>query len=743
MVQETYLIERENAVLQLDGEPTTIQPHIHRILTDSGDSIHLTPIKEFIRNIRPLEQPITIRGAFGKETQCTLNGEGEIPIGNHVLKVDQLVYCPQLRDTLLSMVKLMRAGHRFDLEKYYGRFHEKTGAFTVPVSYRNNVMALEGGTEVQNNSHTANALTRSAAKQANTPLNTHDEQKEIPPAIHSVPSSESEEKQPSTVSRIPASSKTAHARYGHLCGRKLDQLVDFGAVEGLLITHKHSSHKGLNRACDACMTAKMSRLKFGKEIDHQAHAPNDLIAADVCGPIATKTQADGSETKYYFSLITDIYSSNVSLRIMTSKSEASDHCISYFHRSKILTGRDLRHFHTDGGKEYNACERTFENRGVKVTRTPIHTPQHNGIAERKNRTIMDMALALCQHAGKDPRQYFIWALEGAAYLHNRITVHSKHGKTFHQLFTGRKPDVSGFRVLFCDAFVRVADPRQQGKFVPKAQKGVFIGYDMKREGCYRVLVGNKIEVSRDVVFQEDQFTVDTNTNAQTNNPTQQKKAVDTSLFQHVHTFLQPPHRSARANSSSSSSESDSDSMSDVEENEQVDRRTMNKIVAAEKRELKKAATTTSTNPTNNQQPPPQRRSTQESKPTRQSGLNPDDFGRLCMAMYQELDESESAEPPVHSIRTSEVTIPNTWKQALASPYAHYFRAAMKVEMMSILAHETFELVPVPDGVNVVSCRWVFAVKSKDGWVTRFKARLVARGFSNNRVWTMKKLTHLC
>ena len=55
---------------------------------------------------------------------------------------------------------------------------------------------------------------------------------------------------------------------------------------------------------------------------------------------------------------------------------------------------------------------------------------------------------------------------------------------------------------------------------------------------------------------------------------------------------------------------------------------------------------------------------------------------------------------------------------------------MQAELQSIKQHGTFSLVEKPNSaVNVVGCKWVFAVKAKDGWVTRFKARLVARGFS--------------
>lgn len=55
---------------------------------------------------------------------------------------------------------------------------------------------------------------------------------------------------------------------------------------------------------------------------------------------------------------------------------------------------------------------------------------------------------------------------------------------------------------------------------------------------------------------------------------------------------------------------------------------------------------------------------------------------------------------------------------------------MDAEYASIMEHSTWVLVTPPaEGVNLVSCKWVFAVKEKDGVVVRFKARLVARGFT--------------
>ena len=55
---------------------------------------------------------------------------------------------------------------------------------------------------------------------------------------------------------------------------------------------------------------------------------------------------------------------------------------------------------------------------------------------------------------------------------------------------------------------------------------------------------------------------------------------------------------------------------------------------------------------------------------------------------------------------------------------------MKDEIASLQKHETWEVVPHPPNQNIVSCKWVYRLKyNADGKVTRFKARLVARGFT--------------
>ena len=83
-----------------------------------------------------------------------------------------------------------------------------------------------------------------------------------------------------------------------------------------------------------------------------------------------------------------------------------------------------------------------------------------------------------------------------------------------------------------------------------------------------------------------------------------------------------------------------------------------------------------------------------------------------------------------ALHVSEVIEPTTYKEAIAGPQATQWADAANEEYQSLIENETWELVPLPPGRKPVSCKWVFRVKSKaDGTIDRYKARLVARGFS--------------
>jgi len=787
-----------------------------RLVLDSGAGIHITPVISYIHNLRPLSKPIFVTGAFGKPVVATLAGEGKIPIGPHILHVDMLVYNAEIGDTLLSYVLLTKDGHKVTVEGSTGKFTEKDDKFSIPLSGEGNILSFLqdiSDSKVQEYVPVL-PVTRSATNlshQQNTAPQSKKpkiQSRQERPTSHQPVQSEIAVSIPVNDSKIPSKLTLIHARYGHLGIRKLEQL----ARTGLIKLHQHSSSISghhikrtyCEQTCEACRLGKATRLKFSDFIEHRAKQPNDKVVGDVCGPIWVSHEENGTCTKWYLSTVTDVYSRHLEIFLISSKDQASDHVIDYFHRSKILTGKDMRHFHTDGGREYNKAEKVLEMRGTKVTRTGTDTPQHNAIAERKNRTIMEMARSLVIHAQLPVKKYWRSAIETAVFIHNRCTIVGEYGKTMHELFTGQIPHLTHLRVFGCDAFV--VNQKPESKLAPRSVKGVFIGYDRKRELCYRIKVGEEIIVSRDVVFHEESFTVHQNrlgvdqelvmfqyqqkdwstelingdrarAKIQRQSPSGESVTVDLGGEERKEEIDRPTSTSGiaistrRARESASAknhknkeldtgesqeelpyttSEMISDSDREINVDEQLDLRTRKKLESAmirERREQQGQSADT-------------RHSSRVTKRVQQTGVNLEDFGQSAFKVTPilqtgyEMDVSSSdpsnqtimqdinsstAEhapgtiPPVNTIRVSHVNIPGTRRAALRTPEQHYWIAAMDSEYKSIIGHDTYQLVSQPSHLeNLVSCKWVFSVKDKDGFVVRFKARLVARGFTQRQ-----------
>jgi hypothetical protein len=132
----------------------------------------------------------------------------------------------------------------------------------------------------------------------------------------------------------------------------------------------------------------------------------------------------------------------------------------------------------------------------------LPTPQQNGVVERKNRSLLDMARTMLDEY-KTPDRCWAEAINIACYsIINRLYLHRILKKTSYELLTGKNPNVSYFRVFESKCFILIKRGRSS-KFAPKAVEGFLLGYDSNTR-AYRVF--NKstglVEISCDIVFDE-------------------------------------------------------------------------------------------------------------------------------------------------------------------------------------------------------------------------------------------------
>ncbi len=156
----------------------------------------------------------------------------------------------------------------------------------------------------------------------------------------------------------------------------------------------------------------------------------------------------------------------------------------------------------EGGKYFsNEFIEYLKEHGIQRKYSCSYSPQQNGIAEKKNMHITEIARAMLNE--KNLPNY-IWAevVAIAVYIMNRTPIATVHGMTPEEKFTGKKPDVSHLRMFSCIAYVHVPNEKRS-KLNPKAKKCIFIGYSLKQKGyrCFNHSI-QKLQVSRDVVFNE-------------------------------------------------------------------------------------------------------------------------------------------------------------------------------------------------------------------------------------------------
>ena len=142
---------------------------------------------------------------------------------------------------------------------------------------------------------------------------------------------------------------------------------------------------------------KQHRHPFPQVTKYRAEKPLDLVHANLCGKIKPST-AGG---KNYFLLIVDDHTRYRWVEFLTTKDEA----FGCFKKVQALAeterGCKLHAFMSDRGGEFNSIEfkQYCDEHGVKHFTTTPYTPQQNGVVERRNRTVVEMARCLLKSKG--------------------------------------------------------------------------------------------------------------------------------------------------------------------------------------------------------------------------------------------------------------------------------------------------------------------------------------------------------
>jgi hypothetical protein len=227
--------------------------------------------------------------------------------------------------------------------------------------------------------------------------------------------------------------------------------------------------------------------------------PLELLYMDLFGPIAY-ISIGGSK---YCLVIVDDYSRFTWVFFLHEKLQTQETLKGFLRRAQNEFGLRIKKIRSDNGTKFknSQIEGFLEEEGIKHEFSSPYTPQQNGVVERKNRTILDMARTMLNEY-KTSDRFWAEAVNTACYAINRLYLHRILKKTSYELLTGKKPNISYFRVFGSKFFILIKRGRKS-KFAPKAVEGFLLGYDSNTR-AYRVFNKSSglVEVSCDIVFDE-------------------------------------------------------------------------------------------------------------------------------------------------------------------------------------------------------------------------------------------------
>ena len=256
--------------------------------------------------------------------------------------------------------------------------------------------------------------------------------------------------------------------------------------------------KASSKVCTDCMMGKQHRNAIPKRSLWRASQRLQLVHADICGPIKP---ISNSKKRYLISFIDD-YSRKVWIYFLTEKSEAFTTFKNYKNLVEKETGAFICCLRTDKGGEFTSLEfNAFcKINGISRQLIAAYTPQQNGVAERKNRTIMNMVRSMLSEK-QVPKNFWPEAVNWTTHVLNRSPTLAVKGVTPEEAWSGVKPNVDYFRVFGCIGHVHVPDNKRK-KLDDKSFQCVLLGVSEESK-AYRLYdpVSKKIVVSRDVVFE--------------------------------------------------------------------------------------------------------------------------------------------------------------------------------------------------------------------------------------------------
>ncbi|GJS94573.1 putative ribonuclease H-like domain-containing protein [Tanacetum coccineum] len=286
-----------------------------------------------------------------------------------------------------------------------------------------------------------------------------------------------------------------HRRLGHVNFKNLNKLVKGNLVRGLPSKIFQNDH-----TCVACQKGKQHKASCkAKSVSSISHSLQ-LLHMDLFGPTSVRSL----NHKTYCLVITDDFSRFSWVFFLRTKDETSGILKDFIRQIENQLNQKVKTIRCDNGTEFK--NRDFiefcGSKGIKREYSNARTPQQNGVAKRKNRTLIEAARTMLADSFL-PNTFWAEAVSTACYVLNRVLVTKPHNKTPYELVTGKIPIISYIRPFGCHVTI-LNTIDHLGKFDGKSDEGFLVGYSLQSK-AFRVynLETKRVEENLHITFLEN------------------------------------------------------------------------------------------------------------------------------------------------------------------------------------------------------------------------------------------------
>ncbi|GKC35556.1 putative ribonuclease H-like domain-containing protein [Tanacetum coccineum] len=229
-----------------------------------------------------------------------------------------------------------------------------------------------------------------------------------------------------------------------------------------------------DHTCVACQKGNQHKVSCKTKTVSSICKPLQLLHMDLFGPVYVRS----INRKSYCLVVTDDFSRSSWVFFLATKDETPEILKNFITGIENQSDHKVKTIRSDNGTEFkNRIMNEFcDMKGIRREFSVARTPQQNGVAERKNRTLIEATKTMLADS-KLPTTFWAKVVNTACYVQNRVLVIKPNNKTPYELFLGRKPALNFTRPFGCPVTI-LNTLDHLGNFDGKSDDGFFVGYSI-------------------------------------------------------------------------------------------------------------------------------------------------------------------------------------------------------------------------------------------------------------------------